>query len=117
MRMRASMPNPEDIDAQGELLQIHRRNLAHYTQQQALHGGVAFVPPAIANGIVEARAEIAQIKATLRSWGQIVDDHPNDLPAGAAPTTMSAPGYEQPVSQSDEIEVSASVATHSTTAI
>jgi hypothetical protein len=111
------MAEPEDIEAQRELLRVYRRNLALFLQQQAEQGGSAYVTPAVANGILDARAEIAQIKTILRGWGQIVDDHPNDLPASAAPTVENAPPRLQPASLSDVIAVPATAATHSIAAI
>lgn len=71
------MPSQEDIQQQQELLGAYRRTLAQYRKQEALNGE-AFVPPAVTNGIQEARAEIQRVKTTLRSWGVIVDDYPDD---------------------------------------
>ena len=68
----------EAIAQQHELLATYRRTLAHLLQQAAQYGGVPFAPPQTANGIVEARAQIQQIKATLRAAGVIVEDKSND---------------------------------------
>ncbi len=74
----------DDIAHQQELLRINRRNLALYLQQRDLQGA-AFVTPAVANGIVEARANIARIKGILRGWGVAVEDHPDDAAPPAPP--------------------------------
>jgi hypothetical protein len=71
------MPTQEDIADQQELLAAYRRTLAQYRQQEAL-SGEAFVPPAVMNGIQDARAEIRRIKTTLRAWGVTVEDYPDD---------------------------------------
>lgn len=86
------MPNQEDIDHQQELLSLHRRTLAQYLKQEALHGE-AFVPPAVSHGITDARAEIGRIKTILRSWEIAVADHPDDAasPPGAASLSPAPP--------------------------
>jgi hypothetical protein len=71
------MPNTHDIQEQQELLAAHRHTLSIYLRQRALQGA-AFTPPSIENGIREARHNIRTIKATLRSWGAFVEDHPDD---------------------------------------
>ena len=68
----------EQIDDQHDLLASHRRTLAIYLKQQAQLGS-AYAPPGVANGIREARQAIKRVKATLRGWGQAVDDHPDDV--------------------------------------
>src|SRR5215213_5398044 len=78
------MPRAEDIANQQELLDAHRQTLAVYLRRQALHGE-AHASPEIVNGMHAARASIAQSKAALRAWGQVVDDHPDDS-APAEPT-------------------------------
>jgi hypothetical protein len=78
------MAEAEDIEAQRELLRIHRRNLARYLRQQADHGGPMFVLPAIANGIEQTRADIRRIKAILRGWDQPVEDLPDEVSDGTA---------------------------------
>jgi hypothetical protein len=71
------MPSQEEIQKQRELLDAHRNTLSVYLRQRALQGE-AFVPPSIANGIKESRNHIRTIKKTLRGWGVVVDDHPDD---------------------------------------
>jgi hypothetical protein len=44
----------------------YRRTLAHLLQQVAQYGGVPFAPSQTANGIVEARAQMQQIKAAAQ---------------------------------------------------
>ena len=68
----------EQIDDQYDLLVSHRRTLALYLKQQAQLGS-AYAPPGVAGGICEARDAIKRVKATLRGWGQAVDDHPDDV--------------------------------------
>jgi hypothetical protein len=69
--------DPEEVAHQQKLLETHRRNLAHYLKQQALHGE-AYVPPVVVNGIREARDNIRRIKEILRGWSVVVRDHPDD---------------------------------------
>jgi hypothetical protein len=59
------------------LLEIHRRNLAQHLRQAQMHGERE-VPPAISNGIAEARREIATLKRRLRDWGAPVADAAGD---------------------------------------
>ena len=77
------MPNQDDIAAQEALLQAHRRTLGVLLEQEAKLGA-AYAPPAIATGIAEARAAIAQAKRALREWGAAVDDLPDDEAPPAA---------------------------------
>lgn len=49
----------ETITAQLDRLATDRRTLAHLLQQAAQYGGEVFAPPQTANGLAEARAEIA----------------------------------------------------------
>ena len=74
------MPSADDIANQQRLLATYRGTLAHYLNQQAIHG-LAYAPPAVVHGIAEARAQIGQLKATLRGWGVEVEDLPGDEPA------------------------------------
>lgn len=71
------MPDQQEIQQQRSLLDAHRATLSIYLRQRALQGE-AFAPPAVENGIREARHNIRQIKKTLRSWGAPVADHPDD---------------------------------------
>jgi hypothetical protein len=71
------MPSTEDMEQQRQLLQAYRRTLGELLRQQAMFGA-AYVPPAIATGIHEARNEIARIKSVLRGWGNTIEDLPND---------------------------------------
>jgi hypothetical protein len=72
------MVDTEDITTQHELLSIYRRNLARLLRQQAELGGEAYVTPAVANGIIDARDQIRRIKNILIGWSQVVDTHPDD---------------------------------------
>jgi NACHT domain len=72
------MLHQEAVDQQLILFVQYRRTLAHLLQQAALYGGAPFAPPQTANGIAEARAQIARIKAVLREGGVKVEDEPND---------------------------------------
>jgi hypothetical protein len=89
------MPDQEFIDALYAQLAVHRRTLAHLLHQAAQHGGVSFAPPATVNGMAEARAEIAFIKATLRDSGAVVDDEPNDLASLVDPTQPALARWHQ----------------------
>lgn len=73
----ASEVSQEAIDDQRELLEAHRRTLAVYLKQSAALGS-AYAPPAVANGMHEARAGIRRAKASLRAWGVDVADLPDD---------------------------------------
>ena len=71
------MPSPQVIAEIQERLATHRATLAiRLTQQAAL--GSAHVPPEVTHDIREARAAIAHLKATLRGWGEPVEDLPDD---------------------------------------
>lgn len=82
------MPDQTTIDEYLGLLRSHRRTLHQLLKQEAL-SGEAFVPPAVANGIEDARAEIARVKAALRGWGVAVDDEPADTPTPASPAARA----------------------------
>jgi hypothetical protein len=86
------MPTQDDIANQQHFLAAHRATLAHYLRQRA-QLGTAHEPPGVANGIAEARASIVRCKATLRSWGIDVLDHPDDADADLVtmPPTLTAP--------------------------
>ena len=71
------MSSPEQIRQLQERLKTWRDTLAHYLKQQAIIG-TAHVLPATTHGIREAREEIANIKKTLRRWGEDVEDYPDD---------------------------------------
>jgi hypothetical protein len=86
------MPNQDEIAAQQALLHAHRQTLGVLLEQQA-RIGAAYAPPAIANGIAEARAAIARVKRALREWGEAVDDLPDDQ---APPAVPGASGPQQP---------------------
>jgi hypothetical protein len=73
------MSEPEEIAQQQQLLATHRRTLAHLLLQQAKFSA-GHVPAHVANGIAEAREEIQRIKSRLRSLGDDVEDHANDVP-------------------------------------
>jgi hypothetical protein len=69
-----------DIAQQQVYLTTHRRTLASYLQRLALLT-TAHAPPEITHGIIEARANIARVKAILRASGVQVPDHPDDTEA------------------------------------
>jgi hypothetical protein len=71
------MPDQDQIEQQQKLLAAHRRTLAHYLEQEAVHGK-GHVPPAVAAGIAEARSQIKRAKSILREWGVGVEDYPDD---------------------------------------
>lgn len=84
------MADQETITGSLELLRSHRRTLRVLLNQEALAGEAA-VPPAVASGIDDARAEIARLKADLRGWGVAVDDEAGDtaLPARPQPARLA----------------------------
>ncbi len=81
------MPSSQDIEQLQDRLSVNRTTLATLlTQRDAFSS--AHVPPPVVSGIREARANIQQIKATLRSWGVPFDDLPDDtafVPPPSAP--------------------------------
>src|SRR5437016_1000506 len=88
------MSSPEEIEEQQRLLDIHRRTLAHYLEQQA-RLGLNHTSPGITNGIDETRKEIHRIKGILRDWNVKVIDHPNDTSPSPPQQRLEAekPGY------------------------
>jgi hypothetical protein len=85
------MPNmldPEARNAQLTLLQMCRRTLWVYLQQQTALG--AYAPPAVVTGIADMRAQVQGIKDDLRKHGEEVADQPGDHPHMTVPT--SRPG-------------------------
>ena len=84
------MPSEEEVADIQERLQTYRRTLAHYLRQQAQLGS-AYAPPAVANGIAEARREIGRLKAVLSSWGIAVEDMPDDGDAASRTTPATPP--------------------------
>lgn len=80
-----NQPTREEIIQQWELLRIHRKRLNSFLSRQARFGN-AHVPPEVSIGINEARDEIRRTKAILRSWGQVVADHPDDDEKAFFPT-------------------------------
>jgi WD40 repeat protein len=71
------MPSSEDINSQRELLAAHRRTLAHLKKQLAIHG-IAHAPPALLNGLDEARANIRRCKEILDSWNASYDEQDDE---------------------------------------
>jgi hypothetical protein len=67
----------EEIDQLQTLLAAHRRTLAGYLYRRVLFGE-SHTPPAITNGIADARAQIARVKAMLRASDIPITDHPDD---------------------------------------
>jgi len=84
----------DTINAQLDLLAVHRRTLAVYLRQQAQLGVLA--PPGIVNGIAEAQSAIRHIKEQLRVDGVPVEDEPNDE---VQPTAVAAPSRLSPQEQ------------------
>lgn len=77
------MPSADDIKHQQTLLATYRRTLAILLEQRAVHG-VAYAPPVMISGIIEARGQIARLKNVLRGWSVAMDDDPNDEEATVA---------------------------------
>jgi nucleoside phosphorylase len=80
----------EEIDQQRKLLDTHRRTLASY-QQRLAQLGSAHAPPEIDHGMREARDGIRRCKSILRSWGVLIDDHPDDEPDPPAGRATAPP--------------------------
>lgn len=78
-----------EIDDQRELLEAHRKTLSILLEQLA-RIGKSYAQPALFHDIDEARAGIARCKATLRGWGIMVEDHPDDA------ATAQGRGFEMP---------------------
>jgi hypothetical protein len=60
------------------MLEIHRRNLAHYLQQARLYGE-RDAPPVMPLAITEARRAITHLKDRLRKWNVPVADVQGEL--------------------------------------
>ena len=82
------MPNQEEIDAQQQLLETHRRTLARWIGQRATFG--LHTPPHVFEGIDQARDEIRRVKGILRGWDVAVADHPDDEPPDSRQDDRSA---------------------------
>ncbi len=86
------MATQEEIAQMQRLLEVNRRTLAVYLEQQAMFSK-AYSPPAVINAIHETRSEIRRIKAVLRDWGVHYEDRPNDTESsepGNVPDAASA---------------------------
>src|SRR5439155_15864228 len=81
----------EEIDAQQQLLETHRRTLARWIGQWATFG--LHTPPHVFEGIDQARGEIRRVKGILRGWGVAVVDHPDDEPSNSPQDDRSAPRF------------------------
>jgi signal peptidase I len=68
----------DEVAEQQRLLDTYRHTLAIYLRQQAELGGLVYSPPALLNGIDEARHAIARIKTLLRDAQVAVADDPDD---------------------------------------
>ncbi len=96
------MLDSNDIDSQRELLNVHRRTLAHFQKQAAQYGGEVLAPPQVLNGLGETREKIRQIKAFLRANGVQVADHPFEEPLSLQP---SAQGIETEASGTSQSSI------------
>jgi len=101
------MPSQDDVKHQQNLLDINRRNLAHYLRQQDTLGA-AYTPPGIVNGILEARANIKRIKGILSGWGKVVEDHPDD-DEQATQSSSTAPISQRAATQIGRDQIDARV--------
>lgn len=90
------MPGADDIKHQQTLLETYRSTLAILLKQRASLGA-AYTPPGTINGINEARSNITRIKAVLRTWGEDVEDDPNDEEAEPVPIAQKL-AQSQPAS-------------------
>lgn len=90
------MLDADSLAMQQQLLSTYRRTLSQLCLQAAQYGGERFAPPAVANGIHEAREQVRRIKAVLRASGADIDDHPDDEPPAPEGAPASA-GAAAPV--------------------
>lgn len=74
-------------------LAAHRATLAILLRQLASLGA-DYAPPGVHNGIVEARAQIARLKAALRDAGAAVEDQAGDVPSPAVGGTPPVGGRQ-----------------------
>lgn len=88
---------PYDIEEERQQLQAHRGTLAISLRQLA-QLGEAFAPPGVFHNIRTAREGIARCKATLRGWGVLVTDNPDDedIPADLPPVNAAPPVPAKP---------------------
>jgi hypothetical protein len=70
---RTPMTDADNTTSLQEQLAAHRATLAHLLTQRA-YFDAGLVPSHVAHGIVEARREIARLKAGLRAAGVAVED-------------------------------------------
>ena len=80
------MTDADDTASLQEQLAAHRRTLAILLRQLA-NLGADHAPPGVHNGIAEARAAIARLKADLCTRGELAGDQAGDL---AAPDEMAS---------------------------
>jgi tetratricopeptide (TPR) repeat protein len=93
----------DDTTSLLDQLAAHRRTLAVYLRQLASLGA-NHAPPGVHNGIAEARAAIARLKAQLRAVDAAVDDDPQDVATpDEAITPVDAPtrGIRQTIEGGD----------------
>ncbi|KPV50463.1 hypothetical protein SE17_26810 [Kouleothrix aurantiaca] len=81
------------VQEQQQLLQTHRRTLAHALVQLAMQGGYAQATPSLLNSIDEHCATIQRIKIWLRDHNTAIEDEENDL---AAQRLRQLPGNDGP---------------------
>lgn len=81
------MPSHEDIQSQLNMLAAYRRRLADQLVQLAGLGEL-HASPGLLESIRHARLDIARITSTLRGWGVLVENLPDDIDPQAAPASM-----------------------------
>ena len=72
------MPSEDDIKELRKRLSILRQTLAYLLEQKAIYGTEVALPLPTRHTLDETRKDIARIKATLRAWGEHVEDLPDD---------------------------------------
>lgn len=72
------MSTNNEIQAQQKLLMACRHVLAAYLEQSRLWDAQE-IPETIRNGMKYLQSDIQEIKATLRAWNVLIEDHPNDM--------------------------------------
>lgn len=85
------MPTADELGQEHRRLEMHRAMLTHYLNQVS-QLGVAYTPPGVIAGLADARDGVARCKATLRAWGEAVEDQPDDEATSAQISAVVAFG-------------------------
>src|SRR3954468_15953520 len=77
-----SVPDFDDIAHHRAMLETYRSTLRYLLRQVAQYNGDTFTPSPTIHQILNARQGIKHSKGALRSWGEHVDDYPDDIDSG-----------------------------------